>query len=131
MESTSKNRDGTQVLQGRVHLLISAFSFLIIGLIASVVLVGFIVEKSEPAAILSLLVQSIFLFGMSFIYFISRNNKNKSKLVTAMSILYILIVLANYFSVSGIGFWRLLTLLVPINAIIGAYKNQTGVPLFR
>ena len=131
MESTSKNRDGTQVLQGRVHLLISAFSFLIIGLIASVVLVGFIVEKSEPAAILSLLVQSIFLFGMSFIYFISRNNKNKSKLVTALSILYILIVLANYFSVSGIGFWRLLTLLVPINAIIGAYKNQTGVPLFR
>ncbi len=129
MKSMRENNNGDMVLQGRIHLIISAFLFLLLGLIVFTVFVGSIFEISDITITISLLLQSILLLGMSFVYYISRNNKNKTKLVIILSIIYSLVVLSNYFNVAGIGTWRFLSLLIPVNAIIGAYKNQKGVSL--
>lgn len=129
MERKNKNSNGVEVLQGRIHLIVSALLFLLLGLNASVVSIAFILKKFETAVILSFLIQSVFLFASSFVCFTSRNTKKRSKLVIALSVFYILLVLSNFFSSDGVGVWRLISLVIPINAIVGAYKNLKGIPL--
>lgn len=129
MSAQSKQNEAKEILQGRVHLLISAVLFLLLGLIALMACVGAVIEQLEASAIASLAFQGLFLFVTSVLCFRSRNSKKYLKLVIACSIFYVLLVFVNYFNGSGIGIWRVLSLAIPINAVIGAYKNQVGIAL--